>query len=401
MALQQRVAFYKKMEELRGGRPLIVYVTSTRPGAPGIMASDAIAELLDQIEKLPEGAQAVDLLVVSNGGDPTVAWRAMSLLRERVDHVAVLVPQAAFSAATLLAMGADEIIMHPNGNLGPVDPQITVTKPGEPPRRFGYEDLNGFLEFAKEKVGLSDQEHLRSVFDRFCKEVGAVPVGVAARSSALTLAMGEKLLRMHMKGEDNLQRARGIAEKLNKAYFYHGYPLSRSEARTIGLNVTPEDKVDKAVEKLMWEIWQDIEADLKIRKPFAPIHELMASPQAKNLLQPRQSLLPLGQGLTQQLIQNIQLAGGAAGGGVGDVIKKSLEFSTVTIDPVDYQVVSAVMESCRVASRHVVNGKVISCRMPDLNIQINAIPSKTEWEAVQLPAEPVPADAAGAPAAAP
>jgi ClpP class serine protease len=70
--------------------------------------------------------------VVSNGGDPIVAWRAITLLRERVEQIGVLVPQAAYSAATLLAMGADEIVMHPNGNLGPVDPQILVKRSGEP-----------------------------------------------------------------------------------------------------------------------------------------------------------------------------------------------------------------------------------------------------------------------------
>jgi ClpP class serine protease len=43
----------------------------------------------------------------------------MSLLREKVKDVAILIPQAAFSAATLMALGADEIVMHPCGNLGP------------------------------------------------------------------------------------------------------------------------------------------------------------------------------------------------------------------------------------------------------------------------------------------
>lgn len=340
------------------------------------MAGDAIPQLLDQIEKLPDGTSKVDLLVVSNGGDPTVAWRAMSLLRERMEHVAVLVPQAAFSAATMLAMGADEIVMHPNGNLGPVDPQIHVNKPGGDGQRFGFQDLAGFLDFAKKEVGLSDQEQLRSMFDVFCKEVGAVPVGVAARASSLTQTMGEKLLRMHMKGDEAAQRATTIAEKLNRAYFHHGYPVSRKEAKSINLQIAPECKL---VEDLMWKIWLDIESDLKARVPFSPIYELMKSNQASKLLQPRQSKLPNvgGPAVTQQIIQNIQTTTAKL---ATDLIREAIEVSSVTIDPVDFEYVAAVMESTRLASKHVLRGKIVSCRMPDLNIQINAINTSAGWE---------------------
>ena len=127
MAIANRVQLYKELEELRGNRPLIVYVTSGRSGPSGQMGrmdADAIPELCDQLEKLPEHVEGIDVLVVSDGGDPMVAWRAITLLRERTDHLAILIPQGAYSAATLLALGADEILMHPNSNLGPVDPQI-------------------------------------------------------------------------------------------------------------------------------------------------------------------------------------------------------------------------------------------------------------------------------------
>jgi hypothetical protein len=49
----------------------------------------------------PAGRQ-VDLLVVSLGGDPTVAWRIMTLLRDRVKKVGVLVPQAALRCRSLV-----------------------------------------------------------------------------------------------------------------------------------------------------------------------------------------------------------------------------------------------------------------------------------------------------------
>jgi hypothetical protein len=48
MALAERIPLYAKLEELRK-RPLMVYVTSSRPNAQGLMASDAVPELLPSL----------------------------------------------------------------------------------------------------------------------------------------------------------------------------------------------------------------------------------------------------------------------------------------------------------------------------------------------------------------
>src|SRR5690606_16186131 len=154
MSLEERRALYRELEQRRG-RPLIAYVTSDRAGPLGMISGDAVREIHFQLEALPSDATGLDLLIVSNGGDPTVAWRIVSLIRERVKQFSVLVPQAAYSAATLIALGADEIVMHPNGNLGPTDPQITSrrSQPNGAPDMvsFGSEDLSAFLTYARER----------------------------------------------------------------------------------------------------------------------------------------------------------------------------------------------------------------------------------------------------------
>src|SRR5205823_6082483 len=110
-----------------------VYATSTRQGAAGVMSADAVREFVDQIDGVPATATAVDVLLHSTGGDALVAWKLMSILRERFTTVGVMVPYMAFSAATIFALGADEIVMHPHASLGPIDPQITIRlKDGTP-----------------------------------------------------------------------------------------------------------------------------------------------------------------------------------------------------------------------------------------------------------------------------
>lgn len=92
MTYAERVDLYKQIEEERE-RPLITYVTSSRPNAEGIIASDVIPEICRQILKIPPDKKEIDLLVVSRGGgDPIVSWRIVSLLRERFESVNVLIP---------------------------------------------------------------------------------------------------------------------------------------------------------------------------------------------------------------------------------------------------------------------------------------------------------------------
>ncbi len=366
--IEDRLGLYADLEKVRGN-PLIVYVTSARQGMPGLMGADAIPEFLDQLEAVPVDKKAVDLLVVSNGGDPVVAWRLITLLRERVGKVSVLVPQAAYSAATLLALGADEIVMHPNGNLGPVDPQILVKRsPDGEFQRFGFEEMASFLQYAKEKVGITDQKYLHAIFDLVSKEVGPVNVGVGARASLLSLSLGEKLLRLHMTGEADVQTAHNLAESLNKAFYHHGYPLGRKEAIGIGLRIADRNE---QVERLMWKIWLDVEMELQVRRPFSPLFVLMRSGPAKAKLTEKvqQAKYPPG-GPPLQVVTQLQ-------------VSKIFEGSEVESSP--FEAINAIMESTRAASRFITKGTVIGARSMDLNVRAAILPESTQWEKKDLP----------------
>jgi hypothetical protein len=372
MSYQDRVELYREMESLRG-RPLVVYMTSSRGNAGGRMAGDAVPEFMTQLEALPPGAGALDLLVVSQGGDPTVAWRVVSLIRERVEKLAVLVPEAAFSAATMIALGADEIVMHPNGNLGPVDPQIEL--PGKTPndqgQRFGSEDLLAYLHFCRERVGLTDQVTMIEAFKMLSQAVGPVPIGVAARSSQLSVSMGEKLLRLHMKEPTQAQKARTLAETLNKQFFHHGYPVSRTEAKEIGLQIAERDA---DVENLMWRIWTDIEGELKLREPFNPMAVLAGDPSCAPLFAPVpqiQAPANLPPQLQQQVLQQILQQVGVA-----------------SVGPTDFSNVQALMESSRAGSRFVTEGQLFACRLPDLQIKLSVVQKQVGWRALPPPQSP-------------
>ena len=368
MGLPERIKLYERVE-LHRGKPLILYVTSIRHGASGQIAQDVIAELLNQLQALPRDTSDLDLLIVSNGGDGTVAWRIVSLIRERVKRFSILVPHAAFSAATLIALGADEIVMHPHGNLGPTDPQIVNQKKGI---QFGTEDLQAFLRFAREQVGLTDQAPLRDLFLKFSEEVSFVGVGTAARGTQLSTSIGEKMLLMHMTDTEGKQSARVISESLNTKYFHHGYPLSRSEAKQIGLQVADSDE---ELDNLMWSIWRDLEAELQFREAFVPLELMKANPSCAALFGPA-AQIQIPPGTNPQMLQMLlQIFAQQVG--------------VQQVPPTAYETTLAVMESLRIASKSRVAGQIFAARAPDLEFKIQMAPEKMGWVDVPLPL-PVP-----------
>ena len=121
MTRESRLPLLQALEAERGTN-VITYVTSTRDNLNTSMAMDVVPILYRHLVDLPgDNDRAIDLLLHTNGGDGVVPWRIVTLIREFCSNFAVLVPNRAFSAGTLTALGADKIIMHPMGMLGPTD----------------------------------------------------------------------------------------------------------------------------------------------------------------------------------------------------------------------------------------------------------------------------------------
>lgn len=282
MSYITRKKLYKELEEKRK-KPLITYVTSIRPGCSAEMSQDVIPQFIKQMNKIDSSKKEVDLLILSNGGDPIVSWRIISLLREKFDKVSILIPYTAYSAATLLALGADEIIMHPYGNLGPIDPQINIATDKGQTMTLGYEDITKYIEFVK-GIGITDQELVQRAFDKLTSEIPPTLIGFAKRSSQLGLSMGEKLLKTHMKDENKIKI---ISETLNTKFYHHGYPLGRKEAKDIGLPIKDEEE---EVTDIIWKIAEDFMDELEFNKPFNPnlvIQEKLSKTKQPNVGQPQ------------------------------------------------------------------------------------------------------------------
>ena len=118
----QRQAIVKKIEK-RSGNLLLCYIA----GPSASIDRDDTVPFVDLLHNVPPG-QNLDLLLHTGGGDIDAAEKLISMLRNKVGtaKLRVIVPDYAKSAGTLIALGADAVVMSDTSELGPIDPQIVL-----------------------------------------------------------------------------------------------------------------------------------------------------------------------------------------------------------------------------------------------------------------------------------
>jgi len=130
---KERYSRRQLIEEIQSEtqRELIVYIANLQHPGGGIDRNDVLAfgDLLEDKANVD-----LDLLLQSPGGDIDVAEKIMYMCTRKAKSFRVIVPESAKSAATLIALAADEIVMGYTSELGPIDPQITIdtTPDGNP-----------------------------------------------------------------------------------------------------------------------------------------------------------------------------------------------------------------------------------------------------------------------------
>ena len=361
MSYVNRKNLYQEIEKIRKN-PLIVYITNTTGGN---IAADVVPYFLEQIQLIDKKYKNVDLLIVSNGGDVPTAWRIITLLRESFEKVNILLPYVAYSAATLMALGADDIIMHPFSNLGPVDPQITIYKAKDGSTlRYGSEDIRNYFNFIKEDLLLTDQNNIQKNFELLANDLGTIPIGQTKRSTKLCLTLSEQLLLLHM---DDCVKAKSIAEKLSHNYYHHGYTISPTEAKKLEL---PVIKGTEKLYDLMWKIWCDVKDEMNCEVEFSPIDEILNSEEGKEIMKINRKFIDIPSNLPQHIINQIS----------AQIMTDIHIYEQKTIHLIKF---NAILETVNLAYIHETKIDIIFNR--DINDKINfsVIPHNNKWRFIK------------------
>jgi len=270
----------KKIEQKRGSK-VITYVTSDRQGPVNArVAMDIIPIISSQLRKIGK-QEKIDLLLYSAGGDTLVPWRLVSLIREYCNHFSVIVPYKAHSAATMISLGADEIVMSDMSELSPIDPStanvFNPVDPQNPQNRIpiSVEEVMSYFDLAKNKFGIKSDEELTKIFNKFVEanpSIHPLALGNVNRTHNLIKIIAKRLLKSHKEPmkEDEIEK---IIEFLTEKLYSHQYYIGRKEAKE-DLAMKSIVFADKELSDLMTEIYEDYEKEMNMTKIWNPEIEL-------------------------------------------------------------------------------------------------------------------------------
>lgn len=198
MERRTRIERLRAIEALRRSR-VLTYVCATRRGdLPNDIAYEVVRPLYDHLEAIGH-VPRLDLYVVSRGGHAEVPWRVIAMLREHCDHLGVLVPYRAQSGATLIGLGADEIVMGARGELGPIDPIVGVARQENSARieePVHVEDMHATVAFLRERANLND-EGMAAAMSSILSRIAPWTLGSLERAKRHVLAIARAALETH------------------------------------------------------------------------------------------------------------------------------------------------------------------------------------------------------------
>ena len=272
-----------QIQGLRRSR-VVTYLTSDRQGPINArVAMDIIPVISKQLRTIGK-TENIDLFLYSAGGDTMVPWRLVSMMREYCGKFSVLVPYKAHSAATMVALGADEIVMSDLSELSPIDPSTAnVFNPQDPqnPQNkipISVEDVMAYFDLAKNKFGIKNDEELSRIFSKFVEanpQIHPLALGNVNRTHNLIRVLAKRLLKSHkspMKEEEITRIVDDFTEKL----YSHQYFVGRKEAKE-DLGVKSVVFADQNLSRAMTELYEQYKEEMELGKIWNPENELGAN----------------------------------------------------------------------------------------------------------------------------
>lgn len=192
----------------------------------------------------------LDLILHSNGGIADDAFKMCRLCRQHTkEKFSVLVPYRAKSAATLLALGADELVMGPASEIGPVDPMIFVTLQDGSKHLVPAHSIKDGLDFFEGRIKAEPKTAL--VYSQLLENLDPTVIGAYQRAIESSKQYAETLLSNGLMKGKSAKDIETVAKALAEKYKSHGFVIDRDIARSeYSLNV-----VD-ATESTWENIWQ-------------------------------------------------------------------------------------------------------------------------------------------------
>jgi len=250
------------------------YLTIFYDYSSSIVEADVL-EVHQQLGKITSPRDNTEIVMVlhSDGGSASSAYKIVNMIRSKCAHLTIVVPQTAKSAATLMALAADELVMGQESELGPLD--LPIEHPLVEGVFLSALDGVNCLEYLfsvaanmsfnmglkiRQQVAIARKDSLqiaadfsRGVIAPIVEKLDPMVINMCYRSLHIAERYGKEILRggMFKVDSDPEKKAENVIHKLVWEYPEHGFAICSEEAKRLGLNITDAERFKD------WDkIWQ-------------------------------------------------------------------------------------------------------------------------------------------------
>ncbi len=245
----------KAIQDIRKSKVVVYYSIDT------LTPNDAevLFDLLQSVGK----HDRLDLFLLSPGGYVDPAFKMAKMCRDfSKKNFGIIIPHYAKSAATLLCLGSDELVMGDASEIGPIDPQIEIMD--EYGRRFNVSanSVEDALEIIEEHSKGDPNKSIKYI--PLLEKINLNTLGQYRRALDSSKQYAEDLLSvgglLKKKTKNNIK---SVAKKLAKHYYSHAYPIKLDTAGTdLGFKVIDANQ-DKKLWQAMWQLHKLYDAMIK------------------------------------------------------------------------------------------------------------------------------------------
>ena len=240
---------YIRALRAHSGRAVISYATAWLNKHDNNVAYSLESQDIHGLMEVCHGIEEreLDLILHSPGGSAQAAEQAIEYLRTRFDYIRAIIPLQAKSAATMMALGCDEIVMGDHSELGPIDPQILIPVP----EGTRYAPAHAILrDFARAKEECKQDISSLAAWTPILKSYAGGLIEFCHQQVKLSIEVVTKWLARYMLCHDDMEipegeraaKADSIAtwfgsEEAYDRFRTHGRPIRFGDLKSIGMRV--------------------------------------------------------------------------------------------------------------------------------------------------------------------
>lgn len=222
------------------------------------IAEEDIEVLYDCLQSIGNSPH-LNLILSSGGGLVTAAYRVALLLREFTNNLTVIIPYKARSSATLICLSANKLLMGALSELSPLDAHIMAASSASPstatqnaPKLISAEEIAAISNLARDWFQVETEDFRMQMLSLMFQRMFPTTLSSFYRANLAIRKFALQLLQYQILHKNEGEIA-VIIDSLVKGYHDHATPITRKEARALGLQVEDlpftEDKALREVSR--------------------------------------------------------------------------------------------------------------------------------------------------------